>query len=142
MITKSVVLPCSVDRAFELFSARIDEWWPPERRHLTGGTSVVTLEADRFFERDASGVELVLGAVRVWEPPHRIALDWYPGTDEAHPTEVEVLFVARGAGTDVRIIHRAGPHSVNLFPARAPRYGASWDLVAAALCRAAGVDDR
>ena len=30
--------------------------------------------------------------MRRFEPPHRLALDWFPGTGHAHPTFVEIEF--------------------------------------------------
>ncbi|MGE3674832.1 MAG: SRPBCC domain-containing protein [Polyangiaceae bacterium] len=125
-----------MDRAFRLFTARIDEWWPPERRHLKHPASVIALSPDRFWESAPNGDAVELGQVQAWEPPKRIVLDWFPGTDPEHPTRVEVDFVSEGEGTSVQIKHRAGPASVDLFPLRAPRYAASWDLVLQALAGA------
>ena len=76
--------------------------------------------------------------MRAWEPPSRLLLDFYPGTDAEHPTEVEVAFRAEGDGTRVTVTHRATTASEALFPSRAPRYAASWDVVLPALARAAG----
>ena len=115
MITKTVLLPCAVDVAFRLFSERIDEWWPPERRHAPE-PSVVMLDAHRFAEQGADGVLVELGVVRAWAPPERILLDWYPGTDPEHPTEVEILFLREGEKTRLELRHRAGPNSGDLFP--------------------------
>lgn len=129
MIQKSVVLPCSVERAFALFTERINDWWPPERRHHPQRDGVIALTRERVFEADPTGHVVELGKVRCWEPPHRIVLDWYPGTDSHHPTEVEVRFVPEDAVTRVEITHGPGPASLELFPARAPRYALSWDLV-------------
>ena len=138
MIRKSVLLPCSSDAAFDLFSRRINEWWPRERRHVPHPEGVITLRKDRFYEQDPSGRAVELGVVRAWEPPVRILLDWYPGTDENHPTEVEILFLPEGSMTRVEVHHRPGPKSRELFPTQAPRYDASWDIVLAGL---AGLDD-
>ena len=143
MIEKSVLLPCPPERAFALFTERAGEWWPPARRHTKDPASTIRMEAaGRFFERAGDGQEVELGRVRVWQPPARLVLDWYPGTDAAHPTEVEVEFVVEGTGTRVRVVHREGPASAELFPARAPRYDASWELVLAALAGAAGLAER
>ncbi len=134
MIEKRVVLAVSHDRAFALFTEQIDAWWPSERRHIQPGPSVVVLTHERFFEVSGAGLTVELGAIRAWEPPHRIVLDWYPGTGADAPTEVEVTFVAEGeTATRVSVVHRAGPRSVELFPTRAPRYDGSWNLVLAAL---------
>ncbi len=137
MIVKSIVLTCSPERAFHLFTSRISDWWPPERRHTNDPNSVLVLsEAGRFFERDRSGNEVELGSVLAWEPPKRLLLDWFPGTDPEHPTRVEVLFDPDGDATRVIVNHGATPASESLFPTRAPRYEASWTLVLAALANA------
>ncbi len=133
MIEKSIHLSCSLERAFVLFTDRINEWWPPERRHIKHPQSVIALREDRFWETAPDGTEVELGSVRAWEPPRRLVLDWFPGTDPEHPTLVEVLFVADAKGTCVQVTHRAGANSADLFPMRAPRYAASWDLVLQAL---------
>lgn len=137
MIEKSVVLRCSSERAFALFTKQASEWWPPERRHVGDPESTIAILASgRFYERARDGREVDLGRVRVWEPPSRLVLDFYPGTDAAHPTEVEVLFVPDGEGTKVTVLHRATPESAALFESRAPRYVASWDLLLGALASA------
>ncbi|MEZ5065787.1 MAG: SRPBCC domain-containing protein [bacterium] len=140
MICKTIVLSCPVEAAFRLFSDRIDEWWPPERRHVRG-PSVISLDARRFEERGENGEVVPLGVVRAWDPPTRILLDWYPGTDPNHPTVVEVRFLPDRDGTRLELRHRAGPNSEDLFPARMPRYEVSWSLVLGALerfCEAGG----
>ena len=99
MIDKSVVLPCGPDRAFALFTDEISRWWPPERRHTSDPSSQITLSAaGAFLERAADGTTLDLGLVRVWEPPARLVLDFYPGTDPEHPTAVEIVFSPEGDG--------------------------------------------
>lgn len=137
MIRKSVTLPCGPAQAFALFTSRINDWWPPERRHNKHPHAVIELTASHFREHDPTGHVVELGRIRAWEPPTRLFFDWYPGTDAQHPTEVEVLFTPLGEQTRVDILHGAGPQSLDLFEARAPRYEASWDLVLAALFRAA-----
>lgn len=138
MIVKTVWLPCPPARAFALFTEEASAWWPPERRHTADPESaIVMLASGPFFERARDGAEVQLGRVRAWEPPARLLLDFYPGTDSAHPTEVEVTFVAEGDGTRVTVAHRATPASAELFGSRAPRYAASWDLLLASLGRAA-----
>ena len=43
----------------------------------------------------------------MWQPPARLAYLWYLGRDRADATEVEIRFLARGAGaTRVEIEHR------------------------------------
>ena len=70
-------------------------------------------------------------------PPHLIVLDFFIATGPERPTEVEIAFEARGAGTEVTVVHRPKPSSEALWSDRAPRYAGAWDDVLAALSIAA-----
>ena len=69
----------------------------------------------RFWERATDGREVELGRVLVWEPAKRLILDFYPGTDAQHPTEVVVRFAAENGGTRVVVQHRPKPESAELW---------------------------
>jgi uncharacterized protein YndB with AHSA1/START domain len=139
MITRSVLLPLDPGAAFTLFTARIAEWWPPDRRHTGDPASqIFLLSTGRFYEQARSGEEIDLGRVRAWEPPSRIVLDFYIATGRDQPTEVEIVFRPRGPSTEVVVTHRATAASSALWDERAPKYERSWDTVLAALVRAAG----
>lgn len=133
-LTKSVVLPCGIERAFALFTEHASEWWPADRRHTGDAASAISMvPSGRFFERGRDGTEIELGRVREWQPLARIVLDWYPGTDAEHPTAVTITFAPEADGTRITIVHTATPASADLWTQRAPRYAASWDRVLAAL---------
>lgn len=87
----------------------------------------------RFWERARDGREVELGRVTTWEPPHRLMLDFFVGSDPDHPTRVEVTFLAEGDGTRVTVLHGPGPDSADLYGQRAPRFERSWEAVLAAL---------
>ena len=129
-----------------LFTEQVSEWWPPERRHTADPQSELFLLASgRFYERARDGREVELGRVRAWEPPSRLLLDFYPGTDAEHPTEVEVCFTPElgSKSTRVTVSHRATAKSESLFRERAARFLASWDLVLPSLAKlAAGLVER
>jgi hypothetical protein len=134
MIVKSVLLRCTAERAFSLFTERAGEWWPAERRHTEDAASLIRIEpSGRFFERAADGTEVELGVVRVFEPAVRLVLDWYPGTGPADPTRVEVSFEAVAGGTRVTIEHDPGDAGAGAFARNAAAYGRSWDAVLAAV---------
>ncbi len=138
MIRKTVLLHCDPVRAFGLFTERAGEWWPLDRRHTGDRESEIRILATgRFFERARDGREVELGRVRVWEPPGRLVLDFYPGTDADHPTEVTVGFAAEGEKTRVTIEHRPTEASAELFTQRNALFEASWDLVLRAFAEAA-----
>ena len=107
MMFKSVHLPLAPAAAFDLVTRRIDEWWPPERRHANDpGSQIFLLASGRFYERARDGREVELGYVRSWDAPRRIVLDFFIATGPERPTEVEIAFEARGAGTEVTVVHR------------------------------------
>ncbi|HEY1908237.1 MAG TPA: SRPBCC domain-containing protein [Myxococcaceae bacterium] len=139
MITRSVVLPLDPGAAFTLFTARIGEWWPPDRRHTKDPASqIFLLPTGRFYEQARTGEEVDLGRVRSWEPPRRIVLDFFIATGPDRPTEVEITFVARGTSTEVVVAHRPTADSAALWVERAPKYERSWEVVLNALARATG----
>jgi hypothetical protein len=77
MIVNSVLLQLSAQRAFQLFTSSISDWWPADRRHTKDPASTISLLASgRFFERAADGLEVDLGKVTTWDEPHRILLDF------------------------------------------------------------------
>ncbi|NOT34630.1 MAG: ATPase [Candidatus Eisenbacteria bacterium] len=130
MIRKSVVLPCSPARAFDLWTQAISDWWPLERRHTNDPNSeIFVLETGRFYERARDGQEVELGRVRSWRRAEGLDLDFYPGTDVEHPTRVTVTFAAEGEATRVTVEHRPTAESEGLWDRRSPRYAESWDQV-------------
>ncbi len=112
-LEKRIHVRCDLAHAFEVFTARIDLWWPPSHRKLENSEmQIEPFVGGRFYERDASGQEHVMGEVRAWEAPARICYSWRPGSPAA-PTEVEVRFwgddTRDNEGTWVHVTHRPGP---------------------------------
>jgi uncharacterized protein YndB with AHSA1/START domain len=101
---------CPADRAFDLWTKRIAQWWPVD--HSVSGEDglLVVLEGregGRIFERTPAGTEHDWGEVTAWEPPTRLAYLWHLRRDRADATDVEIRFVDRGdATTRVEIEHR------------------------------------
>lgn len=138
MIEKSAFLRCPPARAFSLFTERASDWWPETLRHTTDPRSEIAMLAEgRFYERAANGVEVELGRVTVWEPPARLILDFYPGTDAAHPTEVVVRFTATDGGTRVVVEHGPKAESADLWAAGAAAFERAWDLLLPGLAQTA-----
>jgi hypothetical protein len=138
MMVKSVVLPLDPFAAFELFTGKIGEWWPADRRHTSDPASeIFLLETGRFYERARDGRELELGLVQAWDRPERIVLDFFIATGSDRPTQVEIRFAPRGSGTEVTVTHKPKPESEALWRERAPRFARSWEDVLASLSLAA-----
>jgi uncharacterized protein YndB with AHSA1/START domain len=137
VIHRSVLLACEPAAAFALFTERASEWWPPERRHTRGSrlSEIRLLPTGRFWERGEDGSEVELGRVRSWDPPRRLVIDFYVGTDAEHPTELVITFAPSAGGTQLTIDHRPTPTSEAIWRERADRFASSWELIGEALER-------
>ena len=92
----TIVIDRPVAAVFELFTARIAEWWPLASHSVAEAEAVTcVLESGvggRIFERDRNGAEHDWGRITLWEPPARIAFTWHPGRGPEAATRVSVAF--------------------------------------------------
>jgi len=111
--TVSVALP--PDEAFRVFTQEVNLWWRRGRRfrNAPGDAGIVCIEpgpGGRLFESfdTEAGEQVVqMGRTLVWDPPHRLLLQWRAANFAPHEhTEVEVLFKPVGASTHVTVVHR------------------------------------
>ena len=108
-VRKSLVVNCSPERAFEVFTREVGSWWPLQTYAIGEDITEVVWEehiGGRIFERHGDGSEGEWGRVVAWEPPARFVMSWYPGKDDSQATELEVRFTAEGDGTRVDLEHR------------------------------------
>jgi uncharacterized protein YndB with AHSA1/START domain len=141
-VRKTVTVPATPERAFDLFTARFHEWWPLQTHSVgldqavgvtfgtgTGGTIVETL---------ADGTTSTWGTITHWEPPHRVAFSWHAGTPAAEATRVEVTFTEDEPGsTVVRLVHSGWERRPDGAHAR-DGYESGWDPVVGSFAVAAG----
>jgi uncharacterized protein YndB with AHSA1/START domain len=114
VIRHSITVDAPPERAFAVFTAGHDRWWPREF-HIGGAelqeAVIEPRVGGRWYERDVDGSECVWGEVLAWEPPTRLVLAWRITGEWAYDadllTEVEVRFVADGPNrTRVELEHR------------------------------------
>jgi uncharacterized protein YndB with AHSA1/START domain len=106
-IRKQIAVACDVESAFRTFTEDMATWWPVETHSITGdGTPVFERHAGgRVYEQARDGQECDWATIIVFEPPHRVVLEWKVNP-AAPPTEVEIRFSADGEGTRVELEHR------------------------------------
>jgi hypothetical protein len=113
-VVRSVTVPLSQARAFELFTARMTDFWPREHSIGTAEIAEVVVEphvGGRWFERGVDGSECAWGRVAAWEPSRKLVLLWQIGADwQFDPdfeTEVDVTFTEETPGhTRLDLRHR------------------------------------
>ena len=113
---RSITVKASPERAFEVFTAGFQTWWPIASHHIGEQDAVAVIleqrSGGRWFERAADGTECDWGFVTECEPPSRLLLAWHLtpewtyDPDPAKATEVEVTFTPDGDGTLVELEHR------------------------------------
>jgi hypothetical protein len=104
-VFRSVSVPLTQARAFELFTTRMTDFWPSE--HSIGAAELAEVvvehrDGGRWFERGVDGSECQWGRVATWDPPRKVVLLWQIGADwqfdPEFETEVEVTFTEEGPG--------------------------------------------
>jgi uncharacterized protein YndB with AHSA1/START domain len=101
-VIKSVHVAASPDRAFEIFTAGMHQWWPREHTlNPASGRAAIIAEprpGGRWFERAVDGSECDWGRVLAWAPPDRVVFAWQLDHQwKFNPdftTELEVRFEA------------------------------------------------
>ena len=113
-VKKTLTVAATQQRAFEVFTAGFDRWWP--RSHSIGDAPLKEAVIEgrvggRWFGRLENGTDAEWGEVLAWEPPSRVLLAWRIGAnwqfDPDLTTEVEVTFTPQADGaTRVELEHR------------------------------------
>jgi uncharacterized protein YndB with AHSA1/START domain len=137
-IHASITVRAGLERAFEVFTARLDTWWPLETHSRAvdqfDGVKAERVEFEgwvggRVIEHLSDGQALSWGDVLVWEPPQRFVLAWNPTPDPRPPTELEVRFTPQGDGTLVELEHRGWERLGEVAAVLRAGYGENWQRV-------------
>lgn len=115
-VRKSIVVQATPAKAFEVFTAGIDRWWP--KTHCIGAaplkqSGIEPFVGGRWYNKCEDGSEVVIGHVRTWQPAEcfivtwEINAAWKPDVRAELASEVEVRFIADGTGgTRIELEHR------------------------------------
>ena len=115
-VRKTVIVQATPQEAFEVFTARIDRWWP--KTHGIGAaplreTIIEPFVGGRWYTKCEDGAEVVVGHVRIWQPGERFVVGWEinarwkPDARVEFASEVDVQFIADVSGTTrVELVHR------------------------------------
>lgn len=130
ILTRTIVLDCGIGHAFDVFTDKVDLWWPRGHRRHREGTLRLTGEA--LIDRSPDGVEWTMATIAEIDPPSLLRLDWYPGSPGA-PTSVEIRFVGDENRTEIVVTHRPLAESASIWPLRVALFEAGWNAVLSAV---------
>ena len=115
-VLTSVTVEVPIERAFVVFTDEIDTWWDPDHHLIEAEFERMVFEprvGGHVYDIGRDGSECRWARVLAYEPPRRfviswdISTEWELETDLERTSEVEVRFVAEGAGrTRVELEHR------------------------------------
>lgn len=133
-LVKSMKLRCSIEHAFETFTAKVDLWWPSShRRFKVSKISFDAVERGQVLERAPTGETFVFADVRGCDAPNRIFLEWHPGKS-GNPTDVTITFRQDGAFTSIEVVHTEGKAALGpLWDSRVALFATGWLAVIDAL---------
>lgn len=135
-VRHAVRVRCPVSHAFEVFTARVDAWWPPAHRRLAGSTLVLTPGPEgALHERGPDGTALEIGRIVAWDPPAALSFAWRLGAPADAPTSVRVTFTAQDDATLVEVVHVDGLRPLPDWAGTAPLFVRGWTHVLAAFQR-------
>jgi hypothetical protein len=108
-VVKFVEVACPPDRAFEIFTFGIGQWWPllTHSVYRNEAASVVMgagIGAE-IVETSATGERSTWGTIVTWEPGRSVAFTWRPGLPVEQTTDVVVRFTPTERGTLVELVH-------------------------------------
>ena len=109
-VRREVTVAGTPERAFDLFTNHMAEWWPAE--HHLAGSPVVAMTVEprvggRIYDSCEDGSDSVWGQVTEWDPPAgftfawMITGTWQLETDVEKASRVSVTFAAEGDRTRV-----------------------------------------
>ncbi|GFG48714.1 ATPase [Mycolicibacterium agri] len=114
-VRREITVPVTPDRAFDLFTNRMVEWWPAEHHLAQSPVVAMTVEprvGGRIYDSCEDGSESEWGQVIEWDPPSGFTFAWMIDgtwqleTDVEKASRVSVSFTAEGDGTRVTVVHK------------------------------------
>jgi uncharacterized protein YndB with AHSA1/START domain len=108
----SLRVAASPERAFDVFTQEIGQWWRPNGlfQITPRGDGVLSFEGGaggRLIATLPNGVVYEIGRITTWAPGETLAFSWRPASvPEDLTTHVAVRFEAIGAETRVTVEHR------------------------------------
>ncbi|NEA32128.1 SRPBCC domain-containing protein [Streptomyces sp. SID13031] len=131
-VVKRVVVKATPERAFELFTAKLADWWPLAT-HSIGAAKATGVELEgavggRIVEYGEDGPLGYWGTVSDWDPPKSLSFTWHPGTDPKQAGSVTVSFKPVDDCTEVELVHTGWERRPDGADAR-ESYNTGWDYV-------------
>ena len=137
-IRKTITVPCSQQRAFDIFLEDMPNWWPLDTRsmsvmnvkELPKGLRVEAKEGGQIVETAADDTEYLWGTITRYDPYDALAMDFHMGMPKENASLVEVEFEEVGPSrTRVQLTQSNWEAFGDMAEMMRSGYGSSWDLI-------------
>lgn len=138
-IQKSVTVPLPPSQAFDLFTSKIDLWWPKRGFSVGGAKSKLTFpkhKGGEIIETDEAGTAHIWGTIIAFDPGVYVAFTWHPGRAPHEATIVEMRFQQTQSGTKCDLTHGGFDILGPTADAVSTSYLHGWDTVLGCYCAA------
>jgi uncharacterized protein YndB with AHSA1/START domain len=132
-VRKSISVPVPPPRAFELFTAKLNQWWPREQFSCFAQESAdcgfEPKVGGELWETARDGRRATWGTILSWDPPHGFAMTWHPDRDASSAQRLELTFRPHNDGTLVELKHSGWELLAEQATPTRDGYDGGWDFV-------------
>jgi len=139
-IRRQVRVQADRHRAFTVFTAGIERWWPLADLSVFGADARVSFDEGHIVEVSAQGERRVWGTVTRWDPGALLAFTWHPGQPAERASHVEVRFDPVGPTETMVTLEHRGWEVFDDPGAARTEYDRGWPGVLEAFSASAGGD--
>jgi uncharacterized protein YndB with AHSA1/START domain len=114
-VCREITVDVAAERAFDVFTRRLDAWWPHDSHHIGRMPAIAVLEprvGGRCYSLDEEGTQCDWGRVLAFDPPRLLRFawlltpDWQYEPDPDRASDVTVTFTETEPGrTQVVLVH-------------------------------------
>lgn len=140
-VDRAVVVTLPPHDAWDLFTTRLQDWWPLKSHSCSGDPKARVVFEPRaggaVVEIASNGERHAWGTLTEWAPPHALAMTWHPAQPTDQATRLRITFEAVGSGTEVRVRHDGWEARGAASEAARHEYDRGWPIVLQGLARLA-----
>ncbi len=137
-IVKTIEVPCSQAKAFEVFVSEMGAWWPLDKRSMSmqgGGKPAKSLRIEpkqggKIVEIGHDDTEHHWGTIKSYDPHDSLSMDFHMGLPAENASLVEVRFTAlEGDRTRVELTHGNWEAFGDMAEMMRGGYGSGWAII-------------
>jgi len=137
-VAMTIEVPCSQQKAFDVFVSGMPEWWPLDKRSMSivhSGNPAKSLRVDarqggQIVETGHDDTEHLWGTIKTYDPYGYVSMDFHMGMPPENASLVEVTFtVLDDERTRVELVQSNWEAFGDMAEMMHDSYGSSWVLL-------------